>query len=150
MEDYNNTLKKESLLRIAPIENKPYCYQLELDLPMQRRYIGKIDTGGDGGTFFTKRKQKHVFRKTNSLGINYALLNNPNIKFKWIVIDFEGRKLVTSRLYFNTYGKPFQFSKKDFELQVFLPIDEFGIEKARAFEKALGIQTEMFSERFAV
>lgn len=147
MQNYNNAQTKESLLTIVPIENKPYCYQVELDLPMQRRYIGKIDTGGDGDTFFTKRKQKHIFKKTNSLGLNYALLNSPYIKYKWIVIDFEGRKLVTSRAYFNTYGKQFQFSQKDFELQVFLPIDEFGIDKARAFEKAKVIQQDLFGRK---
>lgn len=143
MQNYNNTSKKESLLRLIPINNKPYIYQVELDLPMQKRFIGQLDFAGEG-TFTTKRKEKHLFRKTNSLGLNYALLNNSQINFKWIVIDFEGSKLVTTREYFKIHGKHFQFTNKAFELQVFLPIEEFGVNRAREFEKVRGIQSELF------
>jgi len=118
-------------------------FTVQLNLQEQTRYIGKIDLAGQG-TFFTERKQKHVFRKTNSIGINHSLLVDESIPFKWIVIDFEGRKLVTSRLYFLTHGKCFQFGDKGFELQCFLPIEEFGLNKARAFE---AYQTlELFGE----
>lgn len=110
-------------------------YNIQLNLEEQTRYIGKVDIASEG-TFLTVRKLKHLFRKTNSLGINRTLLVDESIPFKWIVIDFEGRKLVTSRIYFLTFGKCFQFGNKGFELQCFLPLELFGVEKARAFEAA--------------
>ncbi len=60
MQTYNTQTKKESFLRLSPIRSKPYCYKVELVLPMQTHHIGTIDTGGDGGTFFTKRKHEHT------------------------------------------------------------------------------------------
>ncbi|MCK9212090.1 MAG: hypothetical protein M0P61_14710 [Ignavibacteriaceae bacterium] len=110
-------------------------YNVQLNLQEQTRYIGKVDIASEG-TFLSDRKQKHIFRKTNSLGINHSLLVDESIPFKWIVIDFEGRKLVTSRLYFLTHSQCFQFGNKGFELQCFLPLELFGIQKAREFEAA--------------
>ena len=153
MQTYNNTTKKESLLRLIPLKNKHHCYQVELSLPTETRYIGKIDMGGDGGTFFTKRRNENIFRKIGlegSIGINFALLHNPNIKFKWIIVELDGRSLVTSREFVKTYGKQYQFSQKDFELQVFLPIEDFDVNRARAFERVRGIQDDFFTKRKAV
>lgn len=113
----------------------PSVFTVQLNLEAQTRYIGKIDIAGEG-TFISERKQKHVFRKTNSLGINHSLLVDESIPFKWIVIDFEGRKLVTTRLYFLSFGKCFQFGNKGFELQCFLPLELFGVEKATALAAA--------------
>lgn len=113
----------------------PSVFTVKLNLEAQTRYIGKIDIAGEG-TFITERKQKHLFRKTNSLGINHSLLVDELIPFTWIMIDFEGRKLVTSRLYFLTHGKCFQFTGKGFELQCFLPLELFGLQNARALEAA--------------
>lgn len=132
------------LLELIPTKY-PSVFKVQLNLEMQTRYIGKVDTAGDG-TFLTARKPKHLFKKTNSLGINYSLLTDETISFRWIVIDYEGHKLVTSRLYMLTHGKCFKFGSQGFELQCFLPVDEFGLNKAREFEARQVIQENLFAE----
>lgn len=123
----------------------PHISNVRLTLPHQKRFIGKLDEAGEG-TFFTKRNEKHLFRKTNSLGINLDLLMNENLKFRWIHIDYCGKQLLTSRLYFLQYGKIFNFQKAGFEKQVFLSLDEFGYAKAKKYEDSLGNQGDLFQE----
>ena len=127
----------------------PSVYEIKLNLFMQTRYIGTLDTAGDG-TFLTKRKTGHVFHKyggeQGSLGINHQLLTNESIPFKWIVIDFANHKLVTSRLYMLTHGKCFKFGAQGFELQCFLPLNHFGLNKVREFESRQTIQENLFAE----
>lgn len=126
--------KNNKLIGLIPTKYRS-VFNVQLNLESQTRYIGKIDTAGEG-TFLTNRKAKHLFKKTHSLGVNHSLLVDESIPFKWIVINYERRKLVTSRLYVLTHGKCFQFGNKGFELQCFLPLDSFGIQKAREFEAA--------------
>ena len=121
---------------------KENLLEVKLHLEFETRHIGVICTSSSG-TFFCKRNTSHLFRKQNALGINKELLSSPSIKFKWIVIEFAGQRLVTSRKYFLAKGKQFQFGKKGFELQVFLPLDEFGIEKAREFDRNNGEQSSL-------
>lgn len=119
-------------------------FNVKLNLPFQSRFIGRLDVTGQG-TFTTSRKPEHLFRKNNSLGINYSLLTDNNIFFKWIVIQFENHSLVTSRDYFLKFGKCFKFQNSGSELQVFLPLSEFGIEKARYYEAKRLIQQNLFA-----
>ena len=121
-----------------------HVFQVQLNLEYQTRYIGKIDTAGDG-TFYTTRSEKHLFRKTNSLGINYSLLSDELIKFKWIVIFCNGQKLISTRNYYLKKGKAFQFPNKGFELQVFVPIDELNEKTAQQFEQSFGVQESLFT-----
>lgn len=132
-------ITKNSIIEIVQLEEQTFK-KIVLNLEFETRYIGVICTSSSG-TFFCKRNTSHLFRKQNALGINYELLTSPLIEFKWIVIDFEGQKLITTRKFFLAKGKQFQFGKKGFELQVFLPLCEFGIEKARAFERSNGEQS---------
>lgn len=125
--------------------DSPSLYKVKLNLTFETRFIGTLDSSGDG-TFTTQRKAQHLFRKLNALGINQELLTSSDIFFKWIVIDFEGKKLVTTRKYFLTKGKSIQFSSQGFELQILLPISEFGIDKARLFEANKTIQSSLFDE----
>jgi hypothetical protein len=110
----------------------------------------------DDGTFTCNRTEdKHLFRKLNALGLNYHLLNSDKVSYKWIVIDYltaEGlhRKLVTTRDYFLRYGKLYHFAKQGFELQSFLQIDHFGIEKARLFEAKKVIQQNLFGDEYGI
>lgn len=146
MQKYNQTGSeaKSKLIELLSTSNHD-LFDVRLNLPMQTRFIGKLNVS-DEGTFQTSRKAKHLFRKTNSLGINYKLLTSEEIKFKWIIINYQNRKLVTSRSYFIEKGQTFQFNQKGFELQVFLPIDEFGVRKARQYEKEKEAQTEIFTQ----
>lgn len=136
-------------LKLIPTKN-PQRFQVQLNLNFQTRYIGKLDISGEG-TFLTNRKQKHVFRKLNALGINSELLHDSNIPFKYIRISFTDesgikKNLETTREYFLRKGTTFQFGLKGFELQIFLPICEFGINKAIQLEKQLGVQENLFHQ----
>lgn len=130
--------------KLVPTENES-VFGVSVALPFQTRFIGTIDISGDG-TFSTKRTVKHIFRKTQSLGINYSLLMSQKIKFRWIVIYLDGVPLVTSREYFISNSKCFQFGKKGFELQAFLPIALFGRKKVDEFENSQPLDLFKFKE----
>ncbi|MBM3712194.1 MAG: hypothetical protein FJW56_01965 [Actinobacteria bacterium] len=122
----------------------PHLFNVYLNLDYQTRFIGKIDTAGEG-TFFTNRTEKHLFRKLNALGINHYLLTHSTIPFKNIVINYCGKKLHSTREYFLQKGKTFQFSQKGFELQQFVPIDELNLKSVRFFERSSSYQQELFT-----
>ncbi len=132
--------KHKQLLELLPTKH-PYLFRVKLNLDFQTRYIGTLDTSGEG-KFITERKGKHLFLKTNSLGLNEELLNSPNIHFKYITIDYEGQILTTTRMYFLTHSKPFTFN--GFEKQFFLPIAEFGLSKAKEYENSIHEQLSLF------
>jgi len=122
---------------------QPDIYQVQLSLDFQNRYIGKLDISGEG-TFTTSRKPEHLFKKTNAIGINYSLLQDSSIPFKWIFILFGKETLITSRFYFLRYGKVFTFTKAGFETQIFLPVNEFGLSRAKQFESRRCVQQNLF------
>jgi hypothetical protein len=118
--------------------DRPNTMAVKLETKTESRLIGFIDSVGEG-TFLSLRNEKQIFRKSNSLGVNYSLLTDKSISFKWIVLDYCHRNYVSSRDYFLINGTAMQFD--GFDLQVFLPLSEFGIDKARKFE------TEKFSQQ---
>ena len=132
--------KDNKLLELLPTKH-PHLFQIKLNLEFQTRYIGKLDTSGQG-TLLIERNEKHLFRKTNSLGINKELLTSSDIKFRYILIDYAGRKLSTTRMYFLTHSKPFTFN--GYEPQYFLPIAEFGLDKANEYENSIHSQLSLF------
>lgn len=138
--------KITKLIKLNPTQY-PSVFQVQLNLEMQTRYIGKLDLAG-GGTFLCKRKPSHIFNKyggsEGSLGINHSLLTDESIPFHWILIDFNKHKFVTSRLYLLSHGRCFKFGNRGFELQCFLPLDEFGLTRAREWESKLVIQGNLF------
>jgi hypothetical protein len=119
----------------------PSVWTAEFRLPFETRYVGKLDKAGEG-TFIYKRKEKHLHRKTNLLGENLELLQR--FDFRWICIDFCGRKLFTTKLYILSHGKVFTFDKSGFESQIFLDLDVWGQDKALAFERQLCSQGNLF------
>lgn len=84
--------------------------------------------------FYTTRKENQLFRKNNSFGINYKLLNEYGNYFDSICIEYEGRYYFTSRLYFLRYGEYLYFKDNGLEKQLFLPRDKFGKDKSDKFE----------------
>ena len=122
----------------------PYIFTVGLKLDHQTRFIGKLDTAGEGTFISNGRTEKHLFEKLNALGINKELCERFN--FRWILVPFCGRKLWTSRLYLLHHGKVYSFPKRGFEPQCFLPISEWGLEKVKAFEDALSQQCDLFRE----
>lgn len=136
--------QSNKIIRLVPTKHS-HVFQVQLNLEQQTRYIGKIDTAGDG-MFYTTRSEKHLFRKTNSLGLSYSLLSDENIRFKWIVFFYNGQKLTSTRNYFLKRGKVFQFSHKGFELQIFVPLDELNLQTVRRFEQSFGVQEDLFNQ----
>jgi len=104
---------------------------VQLNLDGQKRHLGQIDFAYNG-TLITERKENHRLRAGNAFGINYSLLVDESISFKNIVVIYEGRKLITTRLFFLTHGQYLKF--KNFDAQVFLNINLFGSPQAEAFE----------------
>jgi len=105
----------------------PNKFKVKLILPDEVRWIGELNAFKEG-TFFTKRRKEHLFKKLNALGISHQILISEELDYKWIVIDYDGKRLVTSREYFLAHGKLLHFKDKGFEPQVFLPLSEFGID----------------------
>ena len=140
---FNCMNKTNKLITLIPTKH-PKVYDVKLNLEFETRYIGKIDTAGDG-TFISVRNEAHLFRKTNSLGLNYDLLSSEDVHFKNILIIYNGKKLLTTREYFLKKGKIFQFAKKGFELQMFLSLDEFNLKKALEFHRSFGGQIDLFN-----
>lgn len=138
-------------VRLYP-KNKKNCFDVCLELPFEKRYIGELNLSGEGTfTSFPRNEKDHLHRILNSLGLNYHLLTSKKVSYKWIVIPFltsEGIKknLVTSRDYFLRYGRVYQFRKQGFELQSFLRLDHFDVDKARLFEAKKVIQQNLFDE----
>ncbi len=143
----SNTTEVTKILRLIPTKHA-HVFNVQLNLDSETRYIGTLDEAGEG-TFFTKRNQKHIFRKTNSLGINLELMQRPDFHFKWVVIEFDGGNLITSREFFLYHGSVYNFQRAGFEKQLLLGIELFGEERAKAFERTLCHQEELFSEEAA-
>jgi len=120
-----------------------HVFNVQLSLPSQTRYIGKLDEAGEG-TFSSKRSEKHLHRKTNSIGVNLELLHR--FQFKWIVMFFCCEELVTTKNFMLHHGKVLSFDKAGFERQCFLSLDLWGEEQAIEFERALGEQGELFTD----
>lgn len=134
--------QSRELISLIPTKHSN-VFNVQLNLDCQTRFIGKIDKAGEG-TFLTNRTENHLFRKLNALGINHFLLSHSSIPFKKIVINYCGKKLYSTREYFLKKGKTFQFSKKGFEVQQFVPIDELNLKTVRYFERSTGFQDDLF------
>ena len=130
-------------ISLSPTKN-PYIFIVGLKLDFETRYIGRLDKTGDGTFISNKRTEKHLFENLNALGINKELCERFN--FRWILVPYCGRKLWTSRLYLLHHGKVLSFGKAGFKTQVFLALDEWSMERAKAFEQALSRQTNLFEE----
>ena len=102
-------------LRLIPTKFS-HVFDVQLLLPSETRYIGKLDEAGEG-TFTAKRGAQHFYRKTGSFGINLELLQR--FDFKWIVITYCGEELVTTREFMLHLGRVFSFVKAGFEQQCF-------------------------------
>jgi len=120
-----------------------HIFRVKLNLEFQTRFIGTLDTSGEG-KFLTVRKSHHLHHLTNSFGLNDELLHSPDIHFKWIIVSYEGKKLITSRMFFITHGKNYKYNS--FEKQTFLSLELWGQNKAEEYEKTLSKQLGLFGE----
>jgi len=114
-----------------------------------KRNIAELNTIGKG-TLIAYKKEKHIFRKNNSLGLNYELLAIPVIPFHQIVIYLQRKHLTepqvlyTTREFFLAKGQIYEFKNAGFEKQVFLPINQFGMERVNEYERLLSKQQSLF------
>ena len=129
-------------IELIPTKN-PNIYDVVLRLGFNVRYIGRLDKSGEG-KFIAKRKEKHIHRKTSSLGVNLELLKLP--LYKWIEISFADKKLITTRDFFLHHGRVLNFQKAGYELQSFLPLNLFSVERARAFENNKNPELNLFNQ----
>ncbi len=110
--------------------------EIRLTLPNRKpRNIGWFDDSGDA--FHCQRNPaKHLHYKSESYGFNYELLRDGI--FVWVVVHLPFNELlVTSRNHILEKGSFLHFASQGFERQIFLPLTEFGIDKARETEKQL-------------
>jgi len=134
----------KSNVKLLPTQN-PNRFTVQLVLPSEKKYIGYLATSGDG-YYITERKKKHLYRIYNSFGVSYDLIHNPNIEFKWIIIKCEGQEFISTREYYKQKGKPTNFTKKGYELQLHVPLEELNIETVKQFEQTHPIQLNFFQE----
>jgi hypothetical protein len=117
--------------------------------------IAEINTIGKG-TLIIYKKERHIFRKLNAIGLNYELLVSPVIHYRLIVIYLQRNNLdkpeflYTDREYFLNKGKIFEFKKANCEKQVFLPLNLFGIEKVKEYHRLQPNQESLFEPIYNV
>lgn len=137
-----------NLLELIPTKRTDE-FRVRLNTPFKPLIIGTLRTSGEGEFFSRKNEKLHLHRNSNSLAINAALLFHPDWKFKWVRFDFERmdgtvEKLVTTRSYFQTFGKHFCFKKA--EPQAGLELSLWGKERALRWEEERSSQGELFVE----
>ncbi|QQS37039.1 MAG: hypothetical protein IPM56_03540 [Ignavibacteriales bacterium] len=132
-------------LQLVPHKNSSHLFDIKLQLEFQTRFIGKLDIT-DNGTLILNRRKEHILNKINAFGINYELLSDERIKFKWIKIFCEKDIYISTREYFLIKGKTFQFGNKGYELQNFVPLSELNILTIKKFEIAKNKQGYLFEE----
>ena len=80
-------------------------------------------------TFHTIRKPEHLYKQTNSIGMNYKLLSQGN--FDLIQIDYNFEILQTTRLYFLNNGHFRYYQNNGLDKQIFLSLGFFGMDKVQ-------------------
>jgi len=88
-------------------------------------------------TFCTLKKENHLFREFNAFGLNYKLLNEGEKYFDLIRIEYDFRILETSRKFYLANGKFKHFQQNNLEKQIFLPLELYGMERAKSWEQEL-------------
>jgi hypothetical protein len=115
---------------IIPIFKTKQAGTVLLSLPNEAR-TREIGWFEDHGTSFHCKRipEKHLHRKTQSYGFNYHFFTDSS--FRLVVVHFpSGHNLTTTRLHVLRHGRLLHFKEQGFEKQIFLPVSEFGIEKA--------------------
>lgn len=116
-------------------------YKVILDLPSKRVRVGEIDSAGEG-CFRCKRKREHLHRKFNAWGINAEVLSRWS--FRWVSITCDGVEYKTTRTFLQQFGKAYTFS--GYEKQLFLPLELWGIDVVKDYEKKQAQQLQLFGD----
>lgn len=117
-------------------------FKIKFHLHSKPLYIGELDILGEG-TLVIRKNSNHIFKKLNGIGINYFVLSDQRLHYRWIKIFVDGREYISTRHYYLRVGKPFQFS--GYELQICVPISELNLDTIRKFEAGENNQYNLFS-----
>ena len=89
-----------------------------------KRKIGELVKDQDGSLVYTRKfKAKHIFRKDNSLGINYDVINLMANSDKMIFIRDNGTRYSTTAGDVRTKGRFLHFLHGGYEKQIFMPLE---------------------------
>jgi len=115
---------------------------VELHLPDGVRRLGSIIISTR--TFERTMPSNHIHRNEGGVGVNFELLISGKFDRIQITIRDTKQKLETTTAFFIAHSRSVCYS--EFEVQRILPIADFGIEKARRWEKERNEQQELFGE----
>jgi hypothetical protein len=90
--------------------------------------VGEIK---DGYFRVTDKDNYHI--QSKSLGIDTKILEEIELDFCYITMEYHGRRLITTKRYFIDHAKSHNIF--NFREMVFLPISEFSLAKALRYEK---------------
>ena len=95
------------------------------------RCLGQIS----GNEFHCERNpERHLFQQFGgSYGFNFELMRDGTFKLVIVQLPFSGQ-LITTRLHILEKGMFLNFKSNQLERQIFLPVSEFGLEKAQKSE----------------
>lgn len=145
MESYKNNFQKAIVLNPT---REPGVFSVCLSDGYSVKIIGTYNSANCTFTTFRTEK-KHLHRSSGSLAINLQLFSElPNLK--WICIIYEnaaGKKteLRISKNYLLATGRKSAFKATDYEVQIFLPLQLWGLEHCRRFEMQRDSQLGLFA-----
>lgn len=95
-------------------------------------------------TYYSARKtKKHLFKKSNSLGLPLELIERKHSGFIFICVNYENKNLWTSRLAIFRHGEILHFKAKGFEKQIFLELSKWNNNKKQARIERIKIRKEL-------
>jgi hypothetical protein len=139
-------MQGRELLSLVP-GKLPGCMWVRLNLSHRPLFIGELREQGEGSYFKKIDPTKHVHENSRAIAVSAALLHLEHFHFRWIVCELPDAKLVTTRRYMLAHGEAFRY--RNYEPQVFLPLDHWGREKALTWEAEQDRRERMTREKAA-
>ncbi len=108
------------------------------------KILGKIDTTRREAILY--KKPINIHRNTNSISINKEWLYDESLYYNYIRVKLGREELLTTRRYWQEKG--FEMSYLGYEPQIFLGLDEFGLDNAKVYEKINPAQHNLFGDDY--
>lgn len=100
--------------------------RIQLTFNGQTHPIGEMVEVGDTWTFYKRvNRDKHYFRKLKAYGINYLLISSLNPDTQIVIDEIQGDMYKTTAGEIVAKGKFLNFKREGYELQIFLPLEEW-------------------------
>ena len=107
----------------------PELHAVRIAGPFGLRFVAQLD----GNVLKKLVKAEHIFHAVNGVGVSAAVILSPALKFDWITVDLDGRRLCTSRSFIQVHAIPFHI--RGYEPQLGLPLNLWGEWRAAAWKK---------------